>query len=266
MALLKKQVQLLYSRIFSRPLFHNFNKFIFDLSIRGLGIYSHNSGENYFYSNLLPDIIHNSEPVIFDVGAHIGKSTLLFHQSIKGARIYSFEPNPKCFEKLKRVENENIKVFLLALGSEKTKIKLYDRKSTNVTQHSSIYKEVITDLHRSESVEYDAEMTTLDEICSRENIKYIDFLKIDTEGNDLFVLKGANNLLGNESIGCIQFEFNIMNVFSRTFFRDFIQILKDYDLYRMLPAGLVKLNSNILHNEIYGLQNIVAVKKNTKIY
>lgn len=56
-----------------------------------------------------------------------------------------------------------------------------------------------------------------------------------------------------------------MNTVSRIFFRDFSQLLKGYRLYRMLPNGIVKLNSNITLTEIYGLQNVVAILEENKV-
>ena len=262
---LRKYLIKLYSRIFARTYFYNFNVLLYNMSIRGLGVYSHKSGEYFFYRNLLPNILKNSKPVIFDVGANIGSKTLLFKKLFPQSRIYSFEPNPKCFEKLRVINQENIKLFPLALGIKKEKIKLYDRESPGTTKHSSLYKEVITECHHSEFVEFDVHVETLDTICKQEGIEYIDFIKIDTEGNDFFVLQGAKELLSKGGIKCIQFEFNIMNTVSRIFFRDFIQLLKGYRLYRMLPNGIVKLNSNITHTEIYGLQNVVAILEENKV-
>ena len=104
-------------------------------------------------------------------------------------------------------------------------------------------------------------MDTMDNFTKKEGITYIDFLKIDTEGSELAVLQGASKLLENKSIGCIHFEFNEMNVISRTFFRDFRKLLHDYDLYRLLPKGLLPLDDSILFTEIFVYQNIIALPK-----
>ncbi len=257
----KKILLRLYSRFFARPSLYGFNRFLYDLSLRGLGIYGNNSSEEYFYTNQLPGIIKNRNPVIFDVGANVGGKTLLLSKRFPSSSIYCFEPNPKCFEKLNNIKNENIKTYSTALGNEIKKITLYDRKGFGITQHSSFYKDVITEHHRSELIEYEVDVTTLDEFCVQENIDFIDFIKIDAEGNDYNVLLGAKNLLKNSSIRCIQFEFSNHDVISRVFFRDFILLLSSYKIFRMLPTGLIRLNSRPIYTEIYGFQNIVAVLK-----
>src|SRR6185436_3522307 len=87
----------------------------------------------------------------------------------------------------------------------------------------------------------------------------VDFLKIDTEGNELKVLKGAQSLLQKNAIRAIQFEFNEMNVVSRVFLRDFYDILAGYTFYRLLPDGLLPLGRYSARNEIFAFQNIFAV-------
>ena len=105
-------------------------------------------------------------------------------------------------------------------------------------------------------------MNTLDNFAKREKIERIDFLKIDIEGNELAVLQGSKNLLTKNRILFIQFEFNEMNVYSRTFFKDFIDMLPDYIIYRMMPRGLYKLGPyRPSTHEIFAFQNIIAVHK-----
>ena len=101
----------------------------------------------------------------------------------------------------------------------------------------------------------------------KEKIDTIHLLKIDAEGNDFLVLKGGERLIHNKRIDFIQFEFNDINVFARVFFRDFVEFLNLYNLYRMLPNGLIKLNEyDSKLCEIFAYQNIVAVRKEIDSY
>jgi hypothetical protein len=90
----------------------------------------------------------------------------------------------------------------------------------------------------------------------------IDFLKIDTEGHELAVLKGAKNLIAQQKIQLIQFEFNEMNVVSRTYMRDFVELLSNYQLHRVVPDGYFPLNNCVQDIEIFGFQNILAIPQN----
>ena len=105
-------------------------------------------------------------------------------------------------------------------------------------------------------------MDTLDNFAKKEKIKKIDFLKIDIEGNELSVLEGAKNLIKGNKISLIEFEFNEMNAYSRTFFKDFINLLPNFKFYRIMPKGLYKLGPyKPITHEIFAFQNILAVKK-----
>ena len=104
---------------------------------------------------------------------------------------------------------------------------------------------------------------TLSSFFAANNIYEVKLLKIDVEGHELPVLKGLGSHLSNGSVKAIHFEFNEMNVFSRAFFRDFVQLLSSYDLYRLLPNDMLPLkNYKPYLLEIFAYQNIVAIYKN----
>ena len=74
------------------------------------------------------------------------------------------------------------------------------------------------------------------------------------------VLRGASELIKEGRLGIVQFEFNTMNVFSRSFMRDFYQILPGYRFYRIVRDGLIAMGGyNPLMMELFGHQNIVAI-------
>jgi len=48
------------------------------------------------------------------------------------------------------------------------------------------------------------------------------------------------------------------------FFKDFYDLLINFDIYRLLPKGVIKLNNyEPVYDEIFGYQNIVAINKNS---
>lgn len=263
-------IESFYRYIFARSMFYKFNKLLFNLSIKGLGILNFKnskvSGEKYLVKKILPKLLDKDNPVIFDVGANVGNYTNLVLQHFPNAQIHAFEPQPDNYSHLcNRTKNGNVKFYNIALGnSEKSQI-LYDISDTAGSAKASHYEEVITEIHKQNVVKFEVQVKTLDKISDEEGIDYIDFLKIDTEGNDLSVLEGASNLLKNKSIGCIHFEFNEMNIISRVFFRDFRLILNNYEFYRLLPSGLILLSENPLSTELFAFQNIIAIPKNRKI-
>lgn len=75
------------------------------------------------------------------------------------------------------------------------------------------------------------------------------------------VIKGGLNAINNGLIDVIQFEFNYTNIISHSFLYDFFNLLTNYDFYRILRKGIVKI-ANIPFNEIFLYQNIIAIRKN----
>jgi hypothetical protein len=82
----------------------------------------------------------------------------------------------------------------------------------------------------------------IDDICRELAIERVDLLKLDVEGHELAALEGARDLLERGAIWAIQFEFGGTNIDSRTFFRDFWQLLSpQYTIHRILWDGLLPI-------------------------
>ncbi len=158
------------------------------------------------------------------------------------ARIYAFEPHGIAFERLSKALGDGFIAFNAGLGERAGIMQLYDvAYDDGGTSHASLYPAVIKDLHGADMAAVDVEIKALDDVAEELGIERIDFLKIDAEGHDLYVLKGARRLLAEQRIGAIYFEFNEMNIVSRCFMRDFTQILQSYRLFRLLPNALLEL-------------------------
>lgn len=69
------------------------------------------------------------EPVIIDVGAHIGLATLYFKWLYPGAEIWALEPNPQLFALLEQNVSENhlekVHPLNVAVGRERGMVKFY---------------------------------------------------------------------------------------------------------------------------------------------
>jgi FkbM family methyltransferase len=225
------------------------------------------SGENHFlHYSLSKFLMERTDCVMFDIGANEGSYSCKIKEIYPMAEIFAFEPHPKTFRKLQlKAEKYEFKVFNVAAGKIAGKRKLYDYdgEDNSGTQHASLYKDVIENLHGMHEIsEIEVEVVDLDNFIRDNKLKKISLLKIDTEGNELEVLIGAKDSIENEIIDLIHFEFNVMNVISRTFFKDFYDILPDYDFFRMLPDGLIPLGEYLpIQLELFGFQNIVAIPK-----
>jgi FkbM family methyltransferase len=253
----------LYAAVFARRRFRKWNTLLFDLGLRGLGILNHHdryiSGELTFLRQWLRD---KENPIVLDVGANVGGYSKDAVRINPSATVFAFEPHPLTFGRLVAniEDHRNIIPFNCAVGDRSGRQTLYDRSSGSGTVHASIYREVIESIHQDESTGYEVKVITLDELIEEKRLGRVDLLKIDTEGYELNVLKGGTNAIRSSIFKAIQFEFNEMNVVSRMFFKDFIELLPQYQFHRMLPGGLQRIDHySPVRCELFAFQNIVAV-------
>lgn len=218
------------------------------------------TGEYYFVKEILKKIIKKKDQIFIDVGSNKNDYSKMLVNFFERSKVYSFEANPHIFLDKKKIKN--VIDYNLALGSEKKNTFIYDYKNKPKSSHSSLYKNVLKEIHKSNDIEkITTEMTTLDFFCKVNQIQFIDFIKIDTEGNELDVIKGAKEMLSKNKIHVIQFEFNEMNVISRVFLKDFYNHLKNYNFYRLKNKKIIALGEYKTENEIFKFQNIIAINK-----
>ncbi|MDX5427441.1 MAG: FkbM family methyltransferase [Bacteroidota bacterium] len=134
--------------------------------------------------------------VFFDIGANIGIFTFVAEQVIPSEHIYTFEPIPELFHRLKRTFPK-VNVCSIALSDKTTsgvvfkipiiKNRLFDTRGTlNVD-----YKEEGETGFRNVSVN----VSTLDDFLANRDMRTPSLVKIDVEGHEFNVLKGAQRTL-----------------------------------------------------------------------
>lgn len=251
-----------YNILFGRKVFYPFNRFLFKLSLRGLGIHNYEdqraSGEKAFIEKTAKKL-----EVVFDVGGNLGEYARTIKHFNRGCHVYCFEPHPLIYARLAEVAKEHdFEAFNFGFGNENGTSKLYDYSNTFFSSHASIYSAVIKDIQKGVPAQYEIEIRTIDAFAENHRIEHIDLLKIDTEGCEYDILLGASNIIGAGRVKLIQFEFNEMNVISRVLFRDFLNLLRDFVLFRMLRGGIIRLHEyRPIENELFGYQNILAIHK-----
>jgi FkbM family methyltransferase len=142
---------------------------------------------------------------VFDVGANVGQSAKDYLRKFPDARIYSFEPVRSTFRQLEaNLKGQNrARCFQLAFGA-------FPQQGTMVLEGKSVMfflsgesrppptgENVITE---------QVEVATLDGFCRAHQVDRVSYIKIDTEGGDMNVLKGAEHLLAEQRIDLVQLE------------------------------------------------------------
>lgn len=262
---MKRFILFVYRMIFLHKSLSILNYGIYFTVLRGIGILNYEnkklSGEEYFLRRVAR---WNSGAVIFDVGANEGEYSLLCKKFIPQSTVYSFEPHPRTYARLsEKAASHKFNPINAALDETSGKATLFDYSGESGTSHASLFKNVITEIHSSATDSVETVTWSLDDFINMNGISKINLLKIDTEGNEYRVLKGASQALKENRVDIIQFEFSELNIVSRTFMKDFYELLDGYSFYRLFPNGLVPLGKyNAAKCEIFLFQNIVAINNN----
>lgn len=239
------------------------NRWLFKFALQGMGFNNwknlEESGESWVVQNVLPKLRLGDLPVFMDVGANAGEYSDLLLARFPQAIIHAFEPHPRTYEALKQNMKTNVKCHPVALGAENGVFNLYDRGGNDGGIRASLAKEALETVQSKPLTAYSVTVSTVDDFMKEQSISSIDFIKIDTEGFEMDVLKGAHDALSKGKIGAIQFEFADIHFARRQFLADFQAVLPGHRLYRILRDGLVPLDLlSVAEREVFTFQNILA--------
>jgi FkbM family methyltransferase len=179
---------------------------------------------------------------VVDVGANVGRwSASMLEAASNAGRLddldlHAFEPSSYTFAQLSRaIGHRPVTLSQAALCA----------RSGSAVLHVVAPGAGINSLHEQPEAgeESSTEMVstgTLDEYASKAGLSSIELLKIDTEGSDLAVLRGASELLAERRIAIAQFEYNHRWVYARAYLRDVFDFLVPlgYCLGKVTPRGI----------------------------
>ena len=149
--------------------------------------------------------------LIFDVGANIGQSVDRFRGLIPRPFIHSFEPSPSTYEKLEtHCKNiPGVKTWNCGVGAIDTTLSFreneYSDMSSFLLPSTSCWGKVIKST--------EVPVVTLDSFTRDQKIDFVHVLKSDTQGYEFEVFKGANQLMMENRIGLIYFEFTFSDMY-----------------------------------------------------
>ena len=217
----------------------------------------------------------SKNPVIFDVGANIGIFSLSYASIFKSAKVYSFEPVDYIFEILRTniYKNKNFKnrifPFNLGFSDSRKNIKLgipnskqhprYDPKKNSINVG-------LFSIYGSKKSTVNAKFVTLDDFVKSKKIQKLDFIKIDVEGHEYNVLKGAIKTI-KKFKPIIIFEFNdLTRALSTYSVSDYFSIIKkmNYKIYGLKygwPKTLIPIKSL---NKVDKISDLVIIKESNK--
>lgn len=199
------------------------------------------------------NIIHHclrEGDIFIDVGANIGLMSIFSSRAVgnKG-KVYSFEPVSETFKIFKKNieinKIKNIDAFNVGVSDSKGKSFIYTNLYAGKGSSS-----FIRPADQNESKEYKISVETLDELLIRHHLTNIRMLKIDVEGWELHVLKGAEALLRSPQTAIICIEYSKLtggNNDSEDIYSYIIEI-NNYLIYKLrkgkgMPSKLIKIKN-----------------------
>jgi FkbM family methyltransferase len=199
------------------------------LAKKALGIQTWNSDDDQ------KRVISDAK-VIFDVGANIGQTARTYRRLFPQAEIWSFEPFPDSYASLCRsLSDQRFHAEPLALSDRAARAPL----NIGAVSYTNSMLRRETDTGQTIEIETD----TLDHFCSERGITNIDILKVDVEGAEDRVFKGARSLFSRGAIRSVFVEVYFNPVYEgMPLFWD-LQAQLDkwgfslFGLYSLIPTG-----------------------------
>jgi FkbM family methyltransferase len=163
----------------------------------------------YFVEQALLDCwqtLAKTAQVIFDVGANAGIYSLAAISSNPAATVYAFEPTPEIATRLR----------LAAAFNQLHQLNVQESAVSDAQGHVMLIRcrgakgsnEGMNFIQREGEVGERVRAETLDAFCRDRSIDRIDLLKIDVQGHEAAVLRGASELLNEGRIDMILMELN----------------------------------------------------------
>jgi FkbM family methyltransferase len=194
--------------------------------------------------------------LVFDVGANVGGWTALaLTAAPRLERLVAYEPTRAGAAELRKRFSGHTQVDVVeaAVSDEPGEMAFYEEPgigegSSLVAAHS-----------RPDATEHPVQVVTVDEEMTRLGADGIDFLKVDAEGFDLHVLRGATKALERQAVGVIQFEYNEPWLEAGSTLHAALSLLtgNGYDTYLLKASGLHPYDI-ATYGELFRYSNFVA--------
>lgn len=189
---------------------------------------------------------------VFDVGANRGQTLEALLRFAPAAAIHSFEPGSEVFEVLQRTHGgrRNVHLHRMALGSKREQRSMLIRDNSELNTLVSSSEGI--DASKAELIE----ISTVDEITALRNISHLDLLKMDVQGWEMEVIRGASDLIANHNVMFVlaevtfsarEAEMQQFDEFHDCMERNEFTLCGFYDLMRYGPRKEFVLFANALY-------------------
>jgi FkbM family methyltransferase len=215
------------------------------LRYTGYEIHKYNPESDLDYFADIAEILRKRDSVIaFDVGANRGQTVERLIQVLPSVLIHSFEPSPSTFAELSRALAGYKAVTLnnCGVGSQKSEMDLIENTDSDMSSFLELGPQGWGEVMRRIKVP----ITTVDDYCTERGIKHIQLLKIDTQGFDFEVIKGAHRMLAEGRVDLVLTEVTFARLYEGLPRFDAIYAYMAEQGYRLTGVYDQKRNGRIL--------------------
>jgi FkbM family methyltransferase len=258
-------------KILSLKKFQVINDYFLHVVLRAKGYKNFGSfkdtGEEFFLKKLSKFRLETC----LDIGAHSGNYSEMLIKKLN-TNVIAIEPMKYPFENLMNIKKKEPLRFFpynYALSNKiGYKYIYFPNRNSQLSTLCENYNK-INFLKKKKFKSIRIKVITLDYFVKKNLHLFkngLDFIKIDTEGNDYNVLLGGMNTIYTFKPKFIQFEMNYHNIFNSINLFKIYKLFRGYKIFRILPYnnGLVEVDPNRPENNIFHLSNYILVKKNIK--
>jgi FkbM family methyltransferase len=229
--------------------------------------------EYWSFQNVMPEVERlcvrrclaansDGKAIAFDIGANVGAFTCLMGSF--GHTVHAFEPIPETFCRLKNNVKSNgllgrANLNCIAVGKEQGLVTFQTEEFGAATNR--MIAPGGGEINSATSTQVVA-VTSLDDYCRSQNIGRIDFVKLDVEGMEPYVLQGAKTLLRERRIAAILIEICPVNL--REVGLSPADLWREFEVARYLPYALKQDGSpgaclSLAHLEAMSLDNVILL-------
>jgi FkbM family methyltransferase len=178
------------------------------------------NGERWLLETLRDEPIRT----VLDIGANVGKWSLIAAEMFPQATIYALEIIPATAAELRaRIAGQSrIKTFAVGLADHTGTVTMRYHPSASTHATFTEYP------HSWQGERLACPVVRGDEFLARERIREVDFLKLDVEGAEHLALRGLEEVLRDRRIRFVQFEYGRVNILTRFLLKDFHELFGGY--------------------------------------
>jgi 2-O-methyltransferase len=152
-------------------------------------------------------LLQKENPLILEIGSHVGSDTKLFLKEFRDIKMYCFEPDPRCITKFKRnIKDNRCALIEMAVSNTDGTILLHlsggyppETLGREEWDASSSIKKAVSHCQKHPWLTFDSSIEVktikLDTWIVENNINHIDFIWSDVQGAERDLIEGAANTL-----------------------------------------------------------------------